>query len=40
MYLPKNLKELDKKSDSFCLKCQKASRVFSQPETPDAESGS
>ena len=40
MYLPKNLKELDKKSDSFCLRCQKASRVFNQPGTPGAESGS
>ena len=40
MYLPKNLKELDKKSDSFCLRCQKAFRVFNQPETPGAESGS
>ncbi len=39
MYLPKNLKELDKKSDSFCLKCQKASRVFDQPETPGAVPG-
>ena len=39
MYLPKNLKELDKKSDSFCLRCQKAFRVFNQPETPGAESG-
>jgi len=27
MYLPKNLKSLDKKSDSFCLNCQKAFRA-------------
>ena len=31
MYLPKNLKELDKKSDSFCLNCQKSYRALQQP---------
>ncbi len=40
MYLPRNLKELDKKSDSFCLKDQKMFRTLKQPEesTPEADS--
>jgi archaemetzincin len=37
MYLPKNLKELDKKSDSFCLKCQKTYRTLKQSEQIGAE---
>jgi archaemetzincin len=36
MYLPRNLKELDKKSDSFCLSCQKEFRVLKQPQAPDS----
>lgn len=32
MYLPRNLKELDKKSDSFCLSDQKAFRALKHPK--------
>lgn len=32
MYLPRNLKTLDRKTDSFCLYCQKSHRVLQQPE--------
>jgi archaemetzincin len=31
MYLPKSRKELDKKSDSFCLACQKELRFLKKP---------
>ena len=32
MYLPKKLRDLDKKSDSFCLICQKEFRALKQAE--------
>ena len=35
MYLPRNLKSLDKKSDSFCLSCQKAFRASNETKTSD-----
>jgi len=38
MYLPKDLKELDKKTDNFCLKEQKSFRVLQQKKTEDASS--
>lgn len=37
MYLPRNLKELDRKSDSFCLASQKAFRALKQPKTLSPE---
>ena len=37
MYLPRNLKELDRKSDSFCLTSQKAFRALKQPKTLSPE---
>ena len=39
MYLPKNVAELDKKSDSFCLHCQKAFRALQQVKPPAPETG-
>jgi archaemetzincin len=39
MYLPKNLRSLDKKTDNFCLECQKAFRALRQPKasSPQAD---
>ena len=39
MYLPRSLKSLDKKTDSFCLKCQKEYRTLqrSEAEIPPPE---
>jgi len=34
MYLPRDLKSLDKKTDNFCLYCQKDFRVLRQNKTP------
>jgi len=35
MYLPKDLRSLDKKTDNFCLNCQKAFRTLKQPKKPE-----
>lgn len=33
MYLPRDLKSLDKKTDNFCLNCQRTFRALKQPGT-------
>jgi len=37
MYLPKSLKELDRKTDNFCIYCQKAFRTLTQPKMPSLQ---
>jgi archaemetzincin len=39
MYLPRNLRSLDKKTDNFCLKCQKAFRALKQSRSSESSSG-
>lgn len=39
MFLPRNLKELDKKTDSFCLECQKAFAELKQKAKSDHNAG-
>ena len=38
MYLPRNLKELDNKTENFCLKCQKYYRALRQSEVSTPQS--
>jgi archaemetzincin len=40
MFLPKNLKELDRKTDSFCLECQKTFKELKQKAKSNPFSGS